>query len=258
MLALIDADIIVYEAGHASQETHDFGDGQLMATANKEDAFHHADAYISDVVETLEDKFGSVGVVLALSDPDDCFRWDFWPDYKSGRKGVHRPITYPFVREYLAEHYRTIQRPRLEGDDVMGILATTEVRGLPPLAEGRVIVSVDKDMRTIPGYVYDPKKRKMATIDEHEADWNFMIQVLTGDRVDGYFGCPGIGPVRAARVLEPLTRKEWWPAVVETYAKHDLDEAYALSQARCARILRGTDYNFKTKEVIPWTPPSSR
>jgi hypothetical protein len=32
----------------------------------------------------------------------------------------------------------------------------------------------------------------------------------------------------------------------------------ALAQARVARILRNTDFNFKTKEPILWTPQWSR
>ena len=33
-------------------------------------------------------------------------------------------------------------------------------------------------------------------------------------------------------------------------------KADALVQARVARILRNTDFNFKTKEPTLWTPPS--
>jgi DNA polymerase-1 len=43
---------------------------------------------------------------------------------------------------------------------------------------------------------------------------------------------------------------------VEAYAKKNLTADDALVQARVARILRHTDYNFKTKEPILWTPPS--
>ena len=46
-----------------------------------------------------------------------------------------------------------------------------------------------------------------------------------------------------------------WAAVIEAYAKQKLSTEVALSQAQVARICRASDFNFKTKKVIPWTPP---
>jgi DNA polymerase-1 len=37
--------------------------------------------------------------------------------------------------------------------------------------------------------------------------------------------------------------------------KHGLSEEYMLRQARLARILRASDYDFKRKEPILWLPP---
>jgi DNA polymerase-1 len=48
-----------------------------------------------------------------------------------------------------------------------------------------------------------------------------------------------------------------WPKVVEAYAKKALSEDVALQMARIARICQRDDYDYKRKEVILWTPPSS-
>jgi len=82
-----------------------------------------------------------------------------------------------------------------------------------------------------------------------------LLQALTGDSVDGYPGCPGIGPKRAERLLNKETS---WETVVAAYAKEGLDEEYALAQARVARILRWDEYNIKKEEVILWTPSKNQ
>jgi DNA polymerase-1 len=42
--------------------------------------------------------------------------------------------------------------------------------------------------------------------------------------------------------------------VVALYARYGLTEDDALVQARVARICRASDYDFKDRKVIHWTP----
>jgi len=51
------------------------------------------------------------------------------------------------------------------------------------------------------------------------------------------------------------TLKDMWAAVTKAYSKQKLSTEVALQQAQVARICRASDFNFKTKKVIPWTPP---
>ena len=93
-----------------------------------------------------------------------------------------------------------------------------------------------------------------------------MMQTLTGDTTDGYTGCPGIGPKTAEKILQAALaegtteanpaqlREIYWQHVVKAYAKAGLSEEEALTQARVARICRNSDYDFKTKQVILWSP----
>jgi DNA polymerase-1 len=105
-------------------------------------------------------------------------------------------------------------------------------------------------------------------VSEPRADYWHMYQTLTGDSTDGYPGCPGIGPVKAEKILEggyvvddPGAVKTFnvnlaWGHVVAAYEKAGLSEAVALENARVARICRASDYSIKTKEVRLWTPPA--
>ena len=49
-------------------------------------------------------------------------------------------------------------------------------------------------------------------------------------------------------------REIYWQHVLKAYAKAGLSEEEALTQARVARICRSNDYDFKTKQVILWSP----
>jgi DNA polymerase-1 len=164
------------------------------------------------------------------------------------------------MKEWLMDKYgdKVFLRPGLEGDDVLGILATSKTLVKGP----RVAVTLDKDMKSIPCDNYNSKTGSLTTISEREADAFHLRQTLTGDTTDGYPGCPGIGPVKADKFLEHFLDdnshmtilQAWKDIIVPAYVKAGLNESVALTQARVARICRNTDYNYKKKEVILWQP----
>jgi DNA polymerase-1 len=127
----------------------------------------------------------------------------------------------------------------LEGDDVLGILATA--------SEEYIVWSLDKDLKQIPGnHLIDDE---VVTISTADADRFHMYQTLVGDTSDGYKGCPGVGPVKADKILTG-----GWTAIVDAYAKAGLTENDAIHQARLARILRSGEYDEQTHEVTLWIP----
>ena len=132
--------------------------------------------------------------------------------------------------------------PELEADDAMGIYATAN--------PGNIIVSPDKDMRQIPGRVYNLDETLHITPEEG-AKWH-LIQTLAGDQTDGYSGVPGIGVKRAVALFDEDGYS--WETVVKAFKNKDLDEDAALMNARLARILTCTDYDSINRQVIPWTP----
>lgn len=164
-----------------------------------------------------------------------------------------------FLREIAGEKYDVAVMPTLEGDDVIGIMATGKA------APVYVICSIDKDLKTIPGSHYNFGSNEFFEVTREEADYWHMIQTLTGDTTDGYSGCPGVGIKTAEKILQtakgeaPWSSLEnlngmYWQAVVKAYAKAGFGEEEALVQARVARILRFDDYDFASKQVKLWTP----
>lgn len=161
-------------------------------------------------------------------------------------------MCYGAIKDYIKERYNTFERPDLEGDDVLGILATSD-----KIIKGeKVIVSLDKDLKTIPALICDMRSFEIQKITEAEADYMHMYQTLTGDTTDGYSGCPSVGPKIAERLLAETDRtyETMWPVVVEQYKRKGLSEDVALTMARVARICRRDDYDFKKREVILWEP----
>ena len=206
-----------------------------------------------NTLSSLTERFQATSCVVALSDGEN-FRKSLLPSYKANRSGKERPMLLAPLREHILANHQTYLRPTLEADDVLGILATA--RRILPEGSRKIIVSVDKDMLSIPGAFYHSRKDKLVEVSEREAAYRHMLQTLTGDAVDGYKGCPGVGPLKAERLLSSCSGyAEMWPIVTAAFEKAGLGEAEALVQARMARILHASDYDFKTKKVKLWEPP---
>ncbi len=242
MSALIDCDFIVYKDCAAAETEIDFGDDIILVASKFSDALRMVE---EDLYRIAEDLGCFDDSILFFSDSVN-FRKAIDPDYK-GHRNRKKPCGYKRVINALKETFPVVVLPQLEADDAMGIYATKE-------PGQHVIVSPDKDMRQIPGDLYNLKD-PVETIDEEEARRWHLIQTLAGDQTDGYAGVPGIGIKRAVALFE----KEGytWETVVNAFAAKDLDEDVALRNARLAKILHFENYDFDTKTVKHWVPPAS-
>lgn len=238
---LIDSDILAYQFAAKSERKYEFG----TAVDDLEEVKPKVDEWLEDITTKLKaDKF----IICLSCESADGWRKDVLPSYKENRSGTQKPEHLGALKDYLERTYDSYRRPRLEADDIMGILSTH-----PTLVLGeKVIVSEDKDMKTIPGLLYNPRKgTHPRLISQEEADYWHLYQTLVGDSTDGYKGCPGIGPKKADAVL---LAGGGWAGVVALFESKGLTEEDALVQARVARICRACDYDFKKKEVKLWTP----
>lgn len=240
--ALIDGDVVLYEVTASCEQPWDWGDDMWTLHSDFREARQKFDCWIADLKKVLDVE----EAVITLSDREN-WRKQVLPTYKANRKGKRKPLTYPSLREYVEKTYKCVQYATLEADDVMGILATKHA------SEAPVIVTIDKDLKTVPGFHYNPNHPEDGVVEVNleQADFNHLMQSLAGDPVDGYAGCPGIGPVRAERMLK---EQPDWDKVVETYASKGLSEEDALVQARVARILRHGEYDQVTNTVKYWEP----
>jgi len=238
MKLLVDADFIVYKSCAAAETEIDWGDDVILVTSKFSEAYKNVikdlsrikNAYLWDIPQPI----------LFFSDSKN-FRKKIFPDYK-GHRNRKKPCGYRRVISELSNHYEVIRMSELEADDAMGIYATAN--------PGNIIVSPDKDMRQIPGTLFNFEETLQITPNEG-AKWH-LIQTLAGDQTDGYSGVPGIGIKRAVALFEEEGYS--WETVVKAFANKDLNEDTALMNARLARILTCQDYDPINRQVIPWTP----
>lgn len=246
---LLDADIIAYKAAALSEETYDFGDTGSAQMVFEQDCRDRIDSMLAEYCDDL----GANLVKVCLTDTVN-FRKQLDPSYKSNRAGSVKPELLGLAKEYLAHTYPSFIRPRLEADDVMGILATS---GDQFIKGDKIIVSEDKDMRTIPANIYNPNKAELGVLEISplDADRFHMWQTMTGDQTDGYPGCRGIGPASVyAEEIIGADREELWDIVLDAYASKGKTEADAILQARMAFILRAYAYDHRTRKIKLWSP----
>lgn len=243
---LIDADVFIYKASAAVQVETKWDDFLWTLHADEDQARR----VFTDMLQAVQDALPGYTPIMALTSTRN-FRKDVLPSYKAHRTDTRKPVVHAAMREWVKTEYEHFEVFGMEGDDIMGVLATN---GRHP---GSVIVTIDKDLKQIPGTHFQYKRWAetgevvLLEIEEEEADYFHLYQTLCGDTTDGYKGCPGVGDKRAQALLDESAS---WDTVIKAYTKAGLTEHDALVQARVARILRASDYNKKTKEILLWHP----
>lgn len=242
MSLLIDADYIVYKACAANETEIDWGSDVITVTSRFSDAYATVER---DLYRIATDLGCFDDSILFFSDSVN-FRKSLDPSYK-GHRNRKKPCGYKRVIEALKKDYPVVILPELEADDAIGIYATRET--------GHIICSPDKDMRQIPGDLFNLTDETI-TITKEEGDRWHLIQTMSGDQTDGYAGIPGIGIKRAEALLD--AHGATWETVENAFAEKGLDKETALLNARLAKILQIDDYDFPNQKIRYWTPtPSS-
>ena len=240
MIALIDADSIVYKYASIYQDTTIWDEDTVSIETDLVKAKAEMHTFIDEMLNiTRTDSY-----VLVLS-PKRTFRYDVAENYKSNRKPPKAPLEMliPLREELLS--MGALLFDDVEADDV----CVTRMYKEP----GKyVLCHIDKDLNQAPGKHYNYNTQEKYTIDQESADYWFYSQILEGDSVDGIKGCPGIGKVKTAKILGSVKPEEYWSIIKETYEKAEKDYDYMIQQARLVYMLR--DFNEDTQEFTLWLP----
>ena len=274
MIALIDADILVFRCGFAAERNRWFlniitgpkaglqaefefkkdanealdealpgrysraeGEDYQLFSERKLEPISHALHNVNVAVQKIMDELGvnEFDTKLYLSGPTN-FRYDVavTKPYKGTRKKSHRPAHEEEIRAHMISTWDTVVADGIEADDALGIAQCAS-------SEETCIVSIDKDLDMIPGYHYNPTHDLTYEVTEEQAWTVFCTQLLTGDSTDNIPGLPKVGPVAASRALGGLDQAEMLDAVARMYASKSLKDdwfAYLTEQAKLLWILR--------------------
>lgn len=205
MLALIDADIVVYRIGFTT-ENEDFSIAKWRTDELLDRILH----------ETSATEFQ-----LWLSDrKENNYRFALCSKYKATRP-EQKPRWHEEIKEYLITKWGARFAYGQEADDALGIAQTDLTRRN---LYGSIICSIDKDLQQIEGNHYNFVKQEKFFVTELDALRFFYSQFLIGDTSDNIQGCRGIGPVKAGRILLECTNaSDCLNAVVKTYKKQHPD-----------------------------------
>jgi hypothetical protein len=251
--ALLDADVINYQAASSAQR--DYGT----------EIWSDIKGAIADAETQIQKEMEQAGCnrVLLVYSPKTSTNWRklVMPAYKMHRKATPKPICYQELRTELEKRFDHISIDWLEGDDLFAMLADK----IP----NSVVVSIDKDMHTLPDIEYLRPHVMAWPVQQSKdfADHYWLYQVLIGDSTDGYKGLQGCGPKGAEKLLAPFMDigidddgqsthtfdfDGAWSAVVAAYRAKGQDNY--LEQAQMARILRVGDYDSKLKRIRLFNP----
>jgi len=244
MKLLIDTEGFLVPAAKSAEYDIEWQPGDWQKLCRHGEAL----AYFQEAVVDVLAQHPGHQPVLAMGDRT-TYRAGIFPAYKANRKKESKVAGWPALvasveQLALSSGWEIARLANVEADDVLGILAGPD----------DVIVSIDKDLLTVPGHHY----RAGTLVDQSllAANLAFFSQALIGDRSDHYPGCPGVGEKGAEKLLAGLqTEAEMWTAVVAAYQKACLTPQAALVQARCARILRPGEYDHDRQQPILWQPP---
>lgn len=265
MLALVDADVILYKCGFSAQhkwyyvyedddywtkkfrykkEALEYIDGEEGSTLYDEyeiEPLENALFLCKQLIKRILKETRATEYQLYLTG-DGNYREDVATilPYKGNRDSAHKPFWYNEIKDYLIARWGAEIVEGYEADDSLSMgqwEAWVNSGGMDDNAfmQGNsqtVICTTDKDLNGCPGWHYNwDKQDKPIWITEKEARRFFYFQLLTGDKsVDNIPGVAGIGKVRANKILDSVSPEQYECAVGVEYAKSYDDPESAMEE----------------------------
>jgi hypothetical protein len=266
MIALIDADSLLYKAGFSYEEKTTWNELELELGIEKEPITSitsnpiEAKNAIDGLIENIKFKTGCDEVELWLTGGDN-FRHKVVDDYKHNRKNSRKPTDFNILWEYIITKYGAKVAYGYEADDVVVYKKTH-------YPDDYFLCAIDKDViyQTV-GSHYNYGTDELIEVSQKEATRFFYYQILAGDPVDGYKGIPNVGKVKANKILDEVEEDKhnysieevyWDRCIVECMNRMDLDEKeaeqYMITQARLASMHQLKEIGKDVYEVVLFTP----
>lgn len=200
-IALIDADFMIYVIGHHLTVELGVTHEQTAEQLPEEQIMVRVLDKLQSIVSWIVVETGCSHVRLAYSSLSPVFRYDVYEldEYKGGRpvKSALTKMVEGILRADKTYEQYTVEG--LEADDLICYWAwKCRFNGTE-----YVVCSPDKDMKQVPGQYFKCKgdSTGIETITEDKALYYRNLQLIIGDTTDRILGIPGMGPVKAEKLL---------------------------------------------------------
>ena len=146
--------------------------------------------------------------------------------YKGNRDPNHKPKYYKEIGEYLVHKYGAEVVEGQEADDMLGIVQWAHPD------KSTVICSIDKDLKMIPGYHYNPGRKEFFYQTIEDANLFFLWQMMVGDATDNIPGVAKVGPKTADKIIAECNGdyRQIYDRIKDMYAKQYPDYPGAMDE----------------------------
>jgi hypothetical protein len=254
MQVLVDADILVYRAGFATEypqytvcwddyastfqykkEAEDYAK-ELPSAAESEIRVSTVLESVENALYIVDSQLGGIAkhfgvrvkdLTLYLTG-DNNFRKEVavTKPYK-GNRTKPKPTHYADIRGYMLAKHKAILVDDEEADDAMGHEQYTQWYFNP---ESSCIVTIDKDLDMIPGRHYNFVKDLEYYVEEDEADRFFLYQLICGDSSDNIPGIPGMADKKSTSFLADIPLGQELSAILGLYMDSYGDKGYEVME----------------------------
>ncbi len=174
--------------------------------------------------------------------------------YKANREASHKPVHYDELRKFLKNRWGATEVNGYEADDAVAMAAHAD-------PTGTIVVSVDKDLLTVPGQHYNFKTKKFLTVTPRDALVNFYRQLIAGDVTDNVAGAYKAGKKAAQANISPtMDEPAMYRVTLELY-KRGLGITgcpYGNMAAEDALLENARLLHMKRHPGDVWEPPGRR
>lgn len=198
--------------------------------------------YIQGVLKRFQEQFWCSNIVLVIGDKNSNFRKHINPSYKSHRTA--KPLMYDILLNWIVDNLHVVSLPNLEADDICRVIYEDNEN----FKGDKLIITIDKDFYSFPCTLYrdNPKDSEIVTVSEEDARQNEFVQIIMGDKTDGYSGIPNYGEKKARNFVTPSTT---WEDIVGIYKAEGSTEQEAIMNYNMAHIIGFNEYDLQSHNV---------
>lgn len=292
---LIDADSLAYKIAHFHNQSLAEGPGELQ-----DDEVDDEDEFVGEAADSLAWAENAVNLMLSQwmklnhcatyefhltagvklaevfkekykTEARQCFRYEesqVLPDeYKANRAAVDPVPGAEDVLKVMATRFNSFIHDNIEADDA--VVALKQLANQRGYGDKVILAAIDKDvLNQASGVHFNYHRLEPHVVSEEQAIRYPYWQCLVGDPADGYKGVPGVGKVKADKLLTTgMSQTEMWAVVLGEFKRAGMTEDHAIATMRLANMRQVTADRGKVKtregtaiknvfHLRLWTPPT--